>query len=213
MVGRNAIFQYKTVNGPLHKVPAIIKLILLLPLSILVFYLPALWLCFGFFILMALAFIGGITFTEQLRDLKPAIIYTVFMYTLSVFSNLFLYYETTAIPMDIPLLYFILTPNDYFLRFAIRLTIIIQISALVFRTTSSLEIRNAVRIEAIYLFLGFIPEIFKIWTSIDTAWKARRGKNGIKKIKTLLYVLISLSFEKAAIKSKALESRRNSNDK
>jgi energy-coupling factor transporter transmembrane protein EcfT len=83
----------------------------------------------------------------------------------------------------------------------------VQISALFFRTTSSLEIREVVRFEIISLFLCFIPEIFKIWTSINLAWRARSGKEGFIKIKTLMFILISLSFEKAAIKAKALEAR------
>jgi len=64
-----------------------------------------------------------------------------------------------------------------------------------------------VRFEIISLFINFIPEIFKIWTSINLAWKSRGGKNGFGKIKTLVFVLISLSFEKAAIKAKALSAR------
>ena len=130
------------------------------------------------------------------------------MYLLSVFSNLFENVFITQPYIDIYALAFLLKPKTDFFRFILRLTLIVQFSALLFRTTSSLEIREVVRIEAISIFLLFIPEIFKIWSSIDLAWKARCGKKGLVKIKTLLFVLISLCFEKAAIKAKAIEARR-----
>ena len=203
------IFQYKTKKGLYHKVPAIIKLILLLPLSIFCVALPSNWLLAGIIAAMIFAFIGGINLKEQLTDLKPVIFYSVFMYCVSVFSNLFENVFITQPYIDIYTVFFLLKPNTDFLRFILRLTLIVQFSALLFRTTSSLEIREVVRIEAVSIFLLFIPEIFKIWSSIDLAWKARGGKKGLVKIKTLLFVLISLCFEKAAIKSKAIESRRN----
>jgi energy-coupling factor transporter transmembrane protein EcfT len=57
------------------------------------------------------------------------------------------------------------------------------------------------------LFLGFIPEIFSNWFIINMAWKARGGKHGFRKIKTVVFVLISLSMEKASVKAKALAAR------
>jgi len=203
MVRKNAVFQYKTIKGQLHKVPALLKLILLLPLSIIVFYLPALWLCFGFFILISLAFISGITFREQLTDLKPALIYTVFLYFLSVIAGSLESWNGLHS----------LLPQPEHLRTMLRIVLVFQLSALLFRTTSFLEIQKIVRVEAVSLFLIFIPEVLKIWTSIDMAWKARGGKNGINKIKMLVFVLISNSLEKASLKAKAIEARRNNYDK
>ena len=202
------IFQYKTKKGLFHKVPAIIKLILLLPLSIFCVALPSNLLLAGIFAAMILAFTGGINLKEQITDLKPVLFYSVFMYCVSVFSNLFENVFITQPYIDIYTLVILLIPKTELLRFILRLTLIVQFSALLFRTTSSLEIREVVRIETISIFLLFIPEIFKIWSSIDLAWKSRGGEKGIVKIKTLLFVLISLCFEKAAIKSKAIEARR-----
>ncbi|WP_461247202.1 hypothetical protein [Treponema sp. R6D11] len=125
------------------------------------------------------------------------------MYALSVFSNLINNFRLMPVNHFLTLL----IPDLEYLRITLRLVLIVQISALLFRTTSSLEIREVVRSEIISLFLSFIPEIFKIWTSINLAWKARGGKEGLGKIKTLMFILISLSFEKAALKAKALEAR------
>jgi energy-coupling factor transporter transmembrane protein EcfT len=63
--------------------------------------------------------------------------------------------------------------------------------------------------EYIALFLCFIPEIFENWALVNLAWKARGGKKGFAKIKSLVFILISLSMEKAAAKAKALEARKS----
>ena len=217
MVSKPSIFKYKTFKGPLHKVPAIIKIICFFPLSVFCITLPSIWLCAGIGVLILAAFICRLTLLDQLTDLKPVLLYAIFLYLLSVLSTLI---EVTA-PLHIPHSSFlipnstfliILTPRNDYLQITLRLILIVQISALFFRTTSSLEIRKVVKLNVITLFLMFIPEIFNTWTNINLAWKARAGRQGIVKMKTLLFVLISLSFEKAAVKSKALESRSKNYD-
>ena len=199
----NTVFKYKIIKGLLHEVPALIKLLLLLPLSFICMYLPSLSLGVGIVSAVFIAFICGLSLHDQLTDFKPVFYYAILMYALSVFSNLFNNFR--SLPLNQLLTVFI--PNHEYLRITLRLALIVQISALFFRTTSLLEIREVLRLEIISLFLCFIPEIFKIWTSINLAWKSRGGKEGFGKIKTLVFILISLSFEKAAIKAKALEAR------
>jgi len=194
MVERQTVFKYKTVKGLLHRVPAIIKLALFLPLSIMCLYLPSLWLGIAIFAFIIFAFVCGITIREQFTDFTPVFLYAALMFCLCVFAYFYDNQNTLLI-------------SD-FLRITLRLTLIVQFSALLFRTTSSLEIREVVRLDILALFLCFIPEIFKTWSCINLAWKARKGKNGINKIKTLIFVLISISFEKAFVKAKAIEARR-----
>jgi biotin transport system permease protein len=199
----NTVFKYKTIKGPLHKVPAIIKLLLLLPLSFICMSLSPFRLGTGIISCVIVSFICGLSLQEQLTDLKPAFYYAVLMYVLCVFTNFIDNFKLTPVKE----LYIMLIPNFEYLRITLRLALIVQISALVFRTTSVLEIREAVKSEIITIFLCFIPEIFKIWNSVNLAWKVRGGKDGIIKIKTVIFVLISLCFEKAALKAKALEAR------
>jgi energy-coupling factor transporter transmembrane protein EcfT len=199
----NTVFMYKKIRGLLHEVPALIKMLLLLPLSFICMYLPSVWLGVGIVFTVFFAFICGLSVHDQLTDFKPVFFYAILMYALSVFSNLFNNFR--SIPVN--QLLTVLIPNHEYLRITLRLALIVQISSLFFRTTSPLEIREIVRLEIITLFLCFIPEIFKIWTSINLAWKSRGGKEGFGKIKTLVFILISLSFEKAALKAKALEAR------
>ena len=229
----NTVFRYKTVKGPLHKLPAMLKLFLLLPISVFCMSLPSLWLTAGMAIAVITAFLCHFTLREQLTDLKPAFYYASLMYALSVLSNVFENIQHFSFLIFHFSFLTVFIPRPDFLRITLRLTLIVQLSALLFRTTSSMEIReglNAIErfirlafsrlpflgkristqprfAENISLFLCFIPEIFSIWTSINLAWKARGGKNGLLKIKMLVFVLISLSFEKAALKAKALEAR------
>ena len=203
MVISNAVFKYKTIKGPLHKVPAVIKLLLLLPLSVFCMSLPPLWLGAGIISAFIAAFICGLSLHDQLTDFKPAFYYAILMYALSVFSNLTGNFRLMPVNQFLTAL----IPDREYLRITLRLALVVQISALFFRTTSALEIREVVRLEIISLFLSFIPEIFKIWTSINLAWKVRGGKDGFAKIKTLVFILISLGMEKAALKANALEAR------
>jgi len=203
MVIGNAVFKYKTTKGPLHKVPAIIKLLLLLPLSVFCVYLPSSLLGVCIILNIFIALICGLSLQDQITDFKPVLFYALLMYVLSVFSNIIDDFRSTPLNQFFTLL----ITNLTYLRIILRLTLIVQVSALIFRTTSSLEIREAVRLEILSLFISFIPEIFKIWNSVNLAWRARGGKEGFGKIKTLMFILISLSFEKAALKSNALAAR------
>ena len=221
------IFRYKTNKCFLHKQPAILKLFLFLPLCIFCLALPPFYLLTGIAAAFLIAFVFKFTLHEQLTDLKPAFFYAVMMYLLSVFSNLFDNFgKLSLFELACPSL----IPKDDFMRITLRLVLIVQFSALVFRTTSSLEIRESLHTfekrllslmpfvgkklasksrfaENISLFLMFIPEIFTTWSQVNLAWKARNGREGVRKIKTTIFVLITLCMEKADLKAKALEAR------
>jgi biotin transport system permease protein/energy-coupling factor transport system permease protein len=207
-----------------------LKLFLLLPLSIFCMSLSSFWLSVGILFAAITVFLCRFSLREQLTDLKPAAFYAVMMYGLSVFSNLFENWHDFIPPAFIASVFI---PRPDFLRIALRLVLIVQLSAMLFRSTSSMEIRESLftiehllkrflsrlpffgkRIsprhgfaETISLFLCFIPEIFASWSVINMAWKARGGKQGFEKIKTVVFVLLSLCMEKAAVKAKALSAR------
>ena len=227
MVERQSIFKYKIIKGPLHKLPALLKLILLFIFSVFCIILAVPGLAAGVITVIIAAFLCGLSINDQLTDLKPAALYIIILYAFSVIANLTDYIRlenqnsSLFIPSSAPYwtlctaeavctakaVCSVLIPYSGYLRLALRLVLIVQMSALVFRTTSSLEIREAVRFDTITLFISFIPEIFKTWSGIDLAWKARGGRPGIRKIKTLVFILISCGFEKAAVKARALEAR------
>ncbi len=232
MVAENSrtIFRYKTRKGLLHRIPAAVKILSLLPLSVVCMSLPLPALAAGIVCAAGAAFVCGFSVREQFTDLKPAAFYAALMYALSVFSILLEKRE----PMPLSALAVLAcVPRPGFVFTVLRLTLIIQLSALLFRTTTTLEVRNAVRdveifirrglarvplvkklilpeprfAESAALFASFIPEIFQTWNQIDMAWRARGGKPGMQKIKTLIFALLTLGFEKAAKKAKALAAR------
>jgi biotin transport system permease protein/energy-coupling factor transport system permease protein len=227
---RRALFAYKTAKGALHRAPAALKLLALIPLSLLCMSLPLPALALGIAVTALAGLACKFSLYEQLADLRPVLFYSVVMYILSVFSQL----AEIRCPAPVrELLMTVFTPQDQFLHTCLRLCVIVQLSALLFRTTTSLEIRdnlNAIehgirralsRVPLIQkhislrprlsgrlaLFAGFIPEIFQIWTQIDRAWRARGGKPGLAKIKTLVFVLITVSFAKTAAKADAMSAR------
>jgi biotin transport system permease protein/energy-coupling factor transport system permease protein len=208
-----------------------LKLFLLLPLSVFCMSLPSLWLLAGIVLAVIIAFLCKFTLCEQLTDLKPAFYYSALMYALSLFSKLF---ENLAGVSLSAFAIAVLAPNPEFLQICLRLILIIQLSSLLFRSTSSMEIREGLISAEMFfrrafssfpifrkhnslqprfsqnlsLFLGFIPEIFENWSAINMAWKARGGKNSFSKIKTVVFLLISFNMEKAAVKSRALAARQ-----
>jgi energy-coupling factor transporter transmembrane protein EcfT len=210
------IFRYKPGKSFLHKAPAWIKLALLFPLSAVTLYIPlavsgALIAC-----MCVAAFLCGFSVREQLADLKAAWYYAVFLYILAVITN------WTIAQSFTPQL---LVPGIDWLTGSVHLVLMLQISGLLFRTTTSLAlkdgidaiervIRGGLRLspdtrfaKSVALFIGFIPAVFELWQKIERAWIARGGKNGITKIKVLVPVLISLSFYAAAAKARALAAR------
>jgi biotin transport system permease protein/energy-coupling factor transport system permease protein len=219
------------MKGSLHKISATMKLFLFLPLCVFCLSLNHIFLIAGIIALSTIAFLCRFTLRDQLADMKPAFFYFCLIYLLSVFTCFTEYWNKLPIYELVPK---ILIPKTDFLQITFRLVVIIQLSAFLFRTTSSLEIRDSIRIiekrifsllpfigkknhqyflsESICLFICFIPEIFTTWSSVNLAWKARSGRQGIKKIKTTVFVLISLCMEKAALKAKALEARTAGNN-
>ena len=236
--GGQTLFRYKTVKGHLHKLPPLLKLFMLLPLSVFCLYLLPVWLAAGSILAVFTAFLCKFTLQEQAADIKPAFFYAALMYALSIFSNLieiFInFHLTPAVLLETQdFSAAILAPNFDYLKTAMRLLLMVQLCAIFFRTTSSLEIRESLlSIErfirrllsntpifgkwisqtpryshSVSLFLSSIPDIFSTWTALSLSWKARGGKKGIFQIKTLVFLLILKSFENAAVKAKALEAR------
>ena len=227
---RRPIYAYKTIKGPLHRIPALFKILGLIPLSIVCMILPLPALAAGIAVMFLCALACGFSPVEQVTDLRPSIFYGAFMLFLSVSSRL--YAADFSLPVS-EFLIAVFAHHDNFLLLSLRLVIIMQLSALLFRSTTTLEIRNSMSMietrvrrtladippvkkhisirpriaENLSLFAGFIPEIFQTWTQINKAWSARGGKSGFKKIKTLVFVLVSISFEKAARKAAALAAR------
>jgi biotin transport system permease protein/energy-coupling factor transport system permease protein len=225
----SVIFRYKKGKGLLYKTPAIIKIFFLLCASIGAMYLNFNFLLIAIIFFVFFAILCGISIKDLIADTKPAFYYASSLYAFNILVNAL---SATNNNLDTTeLVFFVLKPDASYILLALRLLLIIQISALIFRTTSSIEIKDALCIietktrlflkkylvknislktklsTSLALTLSFIPEIFEQWSRIDRACRARKVKNNFRKFKILFTALLSISFDKAARKAKALAAR------
>jgi biotin transport system permease protein/energy-coupling factor transport system permease protein len=124
-------------------------------------------------------------------------------------------------------------PSIYLIAFALKLILAMQFCSALFRSTSAVEIKEGLDFiekrmrvfikklplcknmsqkpkysETLSFFLNFIAQISALWEKLNFAWRARGGKEGLKKILILLPVLFSIAFKNADDKRKSLLSRQ-----
>ena len=147
------------------------KLLAVPVVSIAVFVLPwqvALALCL---VQIILSFCLHITLRDQLVYLRAILYYAVLL----IIINL-----ATKAPL-LPTLIMLL-----------KLFCVMQTAALVYKTSTPLQIRRALKkapfAQALTLFICFIPEVSKNWEQIKKAWFARGGKKTLRMLIILLPV-------------------------
>ena len=216
------LFGYRSGSSFLHKCDARIKLISLFVLGTFVFLLPrnAALACIVLFFMLSPAI--RFPMKEILSSLKPLVYYALILYSSSIVSALFAH-----APFPIMLI-----PSERDIVILCRLALAFLIANAVYRTTSPLELREAVesiergvvRIfrkkteyrrllfsESLSLLIVLIPEVFDVWQAVFRAWKARRGKKGIRMIITLFPVFISVCMKRTYVTALALKARRLEN--
>ena len=216
------LFGYRSGSSFLHKCDARIKLISLFVLGTFVFLLPrnAALACIVLFFMLSPAI--RFPMKEILSSLKPLVYYALILYSSSIVSALFAH-----APFPIMLI-----PSERDIVILCRLALAFLIANAVYRTTSPLELREAVesiergvvRIfrkkteyrrllfsESLSLLIVLIPEVFAVWQAVFRAWKARRGKKGIRMVLTLFPVFISVCMKRTYVTVLALKARRLEN--
>ena len=198
--GRQTAFSYKAGNSIIHLCPAWVKIILLPFISILFFKLPPLaaGLMLGFIILVQLL----LKFSpgEIFSDVKLILYYAV---VLLIFRG------KEVIPM------------------LIRLLCMLELTALLFRTSSGLQLREGFEkielafrklfhlkkktplAQSLSLFVCFIPLVAKNWEEAKRAWFARGGKASIKMLLVLLPVFFSIGMKQAWNMARAIAVRQS----
>ena len=217
MAQKYSSFSYKAGNSLIHKLPSWIKLLLIPALNIIVFCLPPvvsiIFLVAQFILCCFLKF----TLKEQFQDLKPVIYYAILLYIFNLISSLFTEFSVASV-------------KDAFLNketslMLIKLFCIMQSASILYKTSTSLEIREGIAViescirkifqlnkkltftNAISLFVTFIPMVFAVWQKSKKAWIARGGKNNIKMYITLLPVLFSVGMKNAYNSARAIAIR------
>ena len=204
----DALFSYGKSYSLIHKIPAWIKLLILLTVPVSVYVSP-IWVCavlMGVFALIVP--FAGMSFSMFLRDIKPVLFYAMILLAADILSFLLFSSEN------------LITRTSVFML--LRLACAMEATSVFFRTTSVFEIGETLRnIEhavsfghtnygfsnVFTLFLSFLSQIFFTWAEINAAYRARGGKNGFSKPLRLLPILITLSIKKANTTYLALLNR------
>ena len=197
-----SLFSYKAANSVLHRTPTLIKILFLLAVPITVSLCPVEVSIVLIAVIPLLAVLGKVRFRDFLKDLKPAVYYSLMIVTIDVLS--FLLFDRTRS---------IVTTRS--LELTLNLICAMEASSVFFRTTSSFEIREALSFghpgnpvsDMFALFLSFLPQVFETWTQLDLAYRSRGGKGGPAKVLRLIPILITMSMKKAGTTYLALLNR------
>ena len=214
-------FQYKAGNSFLHKTPSWIKILIIPFLNILFFILPTPFAISLIIFQTILAFSLHFTIKEQLADLRAVIYYAILLLFVKIVTFIFSYiFGSATLPITKEVILTFLKGEKHTLFMLLKLFCVMQSASLVFKTSTSLEIREGVgKIEyaitkknvvtdGIFLFISFIPAVSKIWKQSTRAWYARGGKHNVKMYLVLLPVLFSVGMKEAYNKARAVSIRK-----
>ena len=219
-------FQYKYGTSIIHRCPSWIKILIIPVINILFFCLPpyfaAVFIIIQFFIAFSLHF----TFREQFADVRAVLYYSVLL----IFVKLLTLFFTEVGTKGMSQFMLDICEWDFWKQWLVqqketgymllKLFCVMQSASIVFKTSTSLEIREGVgKIEyalthkntvtdGIFLFVSFIPLVSKIWKQSERAWLARGGKHSIKMYCVLLPVLFSVGMKEAYNKARAVSVRK-----
>lgn len=243
MTQKYSSFSYKAGKSVVHRMPAWIKLLFVPALSVAAFQLPLPFALGLILFQLVLAFLLKFTVKEQFNDVKFVFYFAFLLYLMGFvgffFSDFFgsLQAENAAGEIletgfqKIEIVKILKSSiaktfsNSATALMLVRLFCVMQTSSIIFKTTTSLEIREGVgKIEGamrkilhlkdrntltdlISFTLYFIPLVFRIWSQLETAWRARQGKRGVKMFIVLLPALFSVGMKSAYTAAKAVMIR------
>lgn len=223
-----SLLSYKTGKSFLHKIPAWLKILLIPALNIMLFNLPVYVAAAVILLQFVLACCLRFSLKEQFSDLFPVIFYGILLYLTSFiaqFCSFFCGEHTDGFVGAVISAGKQVFTNLTTLFILIKLFCIMQGTSLVFRTSTSLEIREGFAVIEIFfrrlfhlsrktpvantisLFVCFIPMVFRLWNQSVRAWKARQGKVNIRMFLTLLPVLFSVGMKNAWNSARAMAIR------
>lgn len=227
MSRKYSTFSYKPGHSFAQKIPALVKILLLPIISVILFQAD---IKFAIFVVIFQFFIScSVKFSlkEQFQDLKLVIFYAFILYFISFLSHLFsnisafnglsnlngtFFHSAKKVIIKATVDSF---RNQESLKMLIKLFAVIQGAAIFYKTSTILEIREAIgRIEfyvrkllflsqkqrvtkLISLFISFIPMVQRAWDQLSDSWTIRRGNSSIKKYLILIPILFSISMKKA----------------
>ena len=230
-------FSYKQGSSFLHRCPAWVKILILPLISLSIFYLPPYFALALIALQTLVSFLLHFTVREQARDLKAVFYYAVFLILVKIIGSLvaaisagsLAAFELATLPQAV--LSFLISEKETWLLL-LKLFCIIQTASLIFKTSTSLQIREGLEVmeltvrkclhlkplvdgrpnapvaQAVSLFICFIPQVSKNWQQATRAWKARGGKNSLRMFLVLLPVFFSVGMKQAYNSARAISIRQ-----
>ncbi len=229
-------FSYKQGFSFLHRCPAWVKILLLPSISLSIFYLPPYFALVLIALQTLVSFVLRFTVREQARELKAVFYYAVFLILVKTIGSLAASFsagslsslELSTFPQTV--IIFLISEKETWLLL-LKLFCIIQTASLIFKTSTSLQIRegleamelavrkclhlkplvdgrpNAPVAQAVSLFICFIPQVSKNWQQAERAWKARGGRKSLRMFIVLLPVFFSVGMKQAYNSARAISAR------
>lgn len=182
------LFEYVKNDTIIYKIPAVLKLVLMLLLSIAVCFLDAKANLIAFLLIFLVFVLSRVNVTCFLKDLLPIIWYTFFIVIFNILSCII---SNGTLSMDEVF-------SNYTLSLISRLFTVVALTSLFFRTTSIFDLFYSLRGSLlIALFFNFFTRLFSIWGTLSKTYRARGGKRGFKMVYKLMPIFILLSLKKA----------------
>jgi biotin transport system permease protein len=191
-------YAYSAGKSALHRAPALLKLAGLLAVSV-----AALFSLYG----MAAA-AGVVLLSCALARVKP---WTLLRGSRGLFFMMAFIVAFRTVRFDELPVAFDPAGLREGLQFCLGIVVSFCAGALLFSVTTMSELREALprgRLSlGITLMLGFLPRFFEIWEESETAYRARAGKNSVRKIVALIPLVTERMIELAVETAVALEAR------
>ena len=211
------ILSYKQGTSFLHRWPAWIKILVIPAVSIAAFYLPPVFALCILALQTLVSFVLRFTVREQLADLRPVIYYAVLLFIAKLIGS-------AAVVISGGSFYwkdFIISEKETWLLL-LKLFCVMQSASLVFKTSTSLQIREGLEkieiaitrkkkapvAQTLSIFICFIPQVSKNWQQATRAWKARGGKKSLRMLVVLLPVFFSVGMKQAYNSARAISIRQ-----
>ena len=211
------ILSYKQGNSFLHRCPAWIKILVIPVVSLAAFYLPPAFAICILALQTLVSFMLHFTVREQLADLRPVIYYAVLLFIAKLIGSATLVISGGSFDWK----EFLISEKETWLLL-LKLFCVMQSASLVFKTSTSLQIREGLeKIEiaitknkkapvakTLSIFICFIPQVSKNWQQATRAWKARGGKKSLRMLVVLLPVFFSVGMKQAYNSARAISVRQ-----
>ena len=230
------VFSYRQGVSFVHRIPSWVKILSIPLFNIAMFTVDWRASLFFIPFFVILFFAVGFSLREQLRDLSPVFYYCSFLYlmnfivlTCSLSAASFPSFPAGFSPvrflgvLKASFLETALDPST--MKFSLRFCACVQSCAMMFGTSSSVQIREGIeKIEvfvrrllpfgkepmfslAVSMLVVFIPTVFRIWSRLCLAYRARGGKPSLSMVLVLVPQLFSVGLRTAFETTKSIMNR------